>query len=80
MHATHSRISPPNICNRMSAHTANASEGNNYVNRFQHILHETVADIDDIQAAKDPNYNSTYAWSIARMKQDEEVCCAMFDG
>ena len=64
----------------MSTHNSNSSEDNHENDRFQHILHETVADIDEMQAAKDPNYNSTYAWSIARMKQDEEVCCCVMFG
>jgi hypothetical protein len=34
---------------------------------------QNVIDIDRLQANKDPNYNSAYAWSIARMKQDQEV-------
>ena len=41
--------------------------------RFLYSQH-TVINIDQMQANKDPNYNADYAWSIARMKQDEEVC------
>jgi hypothetical protein len=40
--------------------------------QYRRILYD-VADIDEIQASKDPNYNRAYAWSIARMKQEEEV-------
>ena len=34
----------------------------------------SVVDIDQIQAEKDPHYNSAYAWQIARTKLEEEVC------
>lgn len=38
-----------------------------------HWKRQRIVDIDEVQSRRDPNYNSTYAWSIARMKQDEEV-------
>jgi hypothetical protein len=67
-HINHNTLSPRSVGTKTSGTHSNTSDAG----RFQHILHG-VSDIDEIQARKDPNYNSAYAWSIARMKQDEEV-------